>query len=194
MGERRVSQEAMEKATGHTSDYWFPKLDQIAKDELLTRTEIVMTFWRENDEKLSAWWAQMTAVEWERVRGRRKMNQSCSGLFQMSAQKTLPCSTMSAWDALISTDWLEGMKYEEGYEFDVEGAHLTVRAVRPGKLIRIWWEKEGNKSVLEIMFIASKEKCTLRFQHQKLAEEIEIEIFKKRWKSALGCVFEEIFQ
>lgn len=186
---RKVSDEAMIKATGHGPDHWYPILDEIAKDASLERKQIVTQLWRSNEDKLSAWWAQMTTVEWERVRGRRELNQSCTGDWQMSTQKTFAGDAMAAWDKVVSTDWLDGLRYEEGYEFSSDGVDFTVRAVRPGKLLRIWWTENGHKSTLEVMFTPAKEKCAVRFQHQKLGVESDVERFKQRWKGALADIF-----
>ena len=184
---RQITDAAMQKATGYGSEHWFPILDAMAEDGM-ERKDIVMKFWKTYDDDLSAWWAQMTTVEWERDRGRRVLNQSCSGSFQMSAQKTFVGDEMAAWDAVVTTDWLSGLKYQEGFEFSHDGYDLTVRAVRPGKMLRLWWQKDEYKSVLEVMFVPAKEKCAIRFQHQKLADEIDVDIFKNRWKAVLADI------
>ncbi len=175
----------MIEATGHGKDHWYPILEEYAKESSI-RKDVVMRLHNEHD--IIAWWAQMTAVEWERDTGRREMNQSCSGSYQFSTQKTYPGDESAAWEALVGTDWLEGMRFEEGHEFDVDGAHLTVRAVRPGKLVRIWWQDDRGKSVREIQFWPKKEKCALRFQHQKLPEESDIAPLKSRWQVALAAI------
>ena len=65
---RRVSEEAMVKATGHGKEHWYPILEEYAK-ETSVRKEIVMRLYEEHN--LFAWWAQMTEVEWERDTNRR---------------------------------------------------------------------------------------------------------------------------
>ncbi len=79
-GRAKISDAAMLKATGHGPDHWFPILDALSKAESV-RSELTKRFWRENQEKLSAWWAQMTTVEWERERGIRAVNQDGLGSF-----------------------------------------------------------------------------------------------------------------
>jgi hypothetical protein len=177
----------MIKATSHGKEHWYPILEEYSK-ETSVRKEIVMRLYEEHD--LDAWWAQMTAVEWERDTNRREMNQSCYGSYQFSTQKTYPGDLDAAWQAVVSQAWLEGMRFEEGYEFDIGDAHLTVRAVRPGKIVRIWWQEERGKSVLEIQFYPKNEKCAIRFQHQKLPEESDIAPLKSRWQSAIASILE----
>ncbi len=186
---RKISDEAMIKATGHGPDHWFPILDKLAKDEM-PRSELTMKFWRENEADLSAWWAQMTTVEWERERGLRQVNQSCDGDFQVGVQKVMPGDEMSTWQAVKSTNWLEGLVYEEGHQFDSHGVLCTVRAVRPGKMLRIWFGEGSEKSVLEVMFVPSKEKCAVRFRHHQLDSEAEVEISRARWKEVLSQIAE----
>ncbi len=182
----KISDEAMVKATGKGPDHWFPILDEMAQKES-KRSELTMRFWRENQDTVSQWWAQMTVVEWERDRGRRVVNQDCAGNFQMSASKTLPINPGEAWGALLAHDWLPGLVYEEGHEFTTsEGVQVTVRAVRPSKLLRLWWHGEVGKSTLEVMFFPAKEKTSVRFQHQKLPNESDVEIFKSRWRAVLS--------
>lgn len=130
----------------------------------------------------------MTTVEWERVRGIRVLNQTCEGDFQVGVQKVMPGDEMHAWGALTSTDWLKGLVYEEGHEFDFQNVHCTVRAVRPGKMLRIWFQEGEIKTVLEVMFVPSKEKCAIRFRHHKLPTEADVEISRARWKEALSNI------
>ena len=97
---------------------------------------------------------------------------------------------MAAWDAVVNTDWLEGLVCEEGHTFDHEGAKCTVRAARPGKMLRIWFEEENHKTVLEVMFVATKKKCAIRFRHHQLPDELDVEISRSRWKTALAEILE----
>lgn len=184
---RKISDEAMIKATGHGPDHWFPILDEYEKTAT-ERKQITMRLWKEHEDVLSAWWAQMTTVEWERERGKRELNQDCVGSWQMSAQKTFAGDEMAAWQAVTDADWLPGLVYEEGGEFVCEGVRVTVRAVRPGKLLRLWWHGEDGKSTIEMMFFPKKEKCAVRIQHQKLPRQDDVDVFKARWKDALAKI------
>lgn len=104
----------------------------------------------------------------------------------MSASKTLPLSVDEAWAALVKHDWLPGLVYDEGYEFVTEeGVKVTVRASREGKLLRLWWYGDAGRSTLEVMFFPAKMKTSMRFQHQKLPLESDVEMFKARWKQVL---------
>mgnify|MGYP001045616588 CR=1 FL=1 len=186
---QEISEEAMIKATGYGKEHWYPILEELAKNAA-ERKEITMGLWKGYEKHLSAWWAQMVTVTWERDTKRRVMNQSCYGDFQFSVSKTYPGDEHATWNALSTTDWLDGMVWEEGAEFTTDCGTATVRAVRPGKILRIWWlgHGEGPKSVLEVQLWPKGEKCSLRFQHQKLPEDKYIEPLKARWQDALELI------
>ena len=183
---REISEAAMVNATGHGKEHWYPIIEELAKSAS-ERKEITMGLWKSHDEHLSAWWAQMVTVTWERDTGQRVLNQSCFGDYQFSVSKTFAGDEHLTWAGLAGTDWLEGMVWEEGAEFTTDVGKATVRAVRPGNLLRIWWHGHGEapKSVLEVQLWPKGEKCALRFQHQKLPNEEDIEPLKARWRTAL---------
>ena len=106
----------------------------------------------------------------------------------MSVQRTFPGTEMAAWDSLVSNNWLEGLTFNEGDEFKVDGHDVTVRAVRPGKLLRLWWQQGDEKSVIEVMLIPTKDKCAIRYRHYDLAEQGDVDIYRARWKDVLADI------
>jgi hypothetical protein len=96
----RVSDEAVKKATGKTWDSWFALLDK-AGGKKMNHMEIahfLSTRYISN-----GWWAQMVTVEYERVQGKRKVNENEDG-FLVAVHKTvaLPVSKLEkAWQKVL---------------------------------------------------------------------------------------------
>lgn len=80
-----VSDAATRKATGHGLAHWFAILDAFGTTHGHTKTvDYLYTSF-----KLKAWHGQMIVVTWERARGLRQENQSCTGDFQVSVSRAI---------------------------------------------------------------------------------------------------------
>jgi hypothetical protein len=73
------------KSTGHDLAHWFKVLDGFGKSHGHTRAAEHLY----SEHKVSAWHAQMITITWERARGLRQENQSCTGTFQVSVSRAL---------------------------------------------------------------------------------------------------------
>jgi hypothetical protein len=120
------------KKTGHGYDHWFAVLDAFgapAKGHTASAAHLY------NDHGVPGWHCQMIAVEYERARGLRAMNQSCAGDFQVNVSKTVPVPAAEAVDALASprrrAAWLKGADASLGRAL---GAALTGPKARPIKV------------------------------------------------------------
>ncbi len=71
------------KSTGHDLGYWFKVLDKFGKANGHTKAAEYLYA----EHKVQGWHAQMITVTWERARGLRKENQSCTGTFQVSVSR-----------------------------------------------------------------------------------------------------------
>lgn len=104
-----VSEESVRKHTGHGLGHWFAVLDAFGA-ATLGHTAIAAHLHK--DLGLPGWYAQGITVAYERARGLRQMNQSCTGKFQVSVSRTVPVSVAEVADALRSAArraaWLEG--------------------------------------------------------------------------------------
>ncbi len=186
---REVSEEAMIKASGHGREHWYPILDELSTQHE-KRSDLTKAFHAEYSVSVSAWWCQMITVQWERDRGRRVLNESCTGSFQVSASKTIAGDEHLVWAKLLAAPWLPDSDLSEGAEFTSGDARCVVRAARPGKMLRIWWYDHANnhKSVVELSLWPAGEKTSLRFRHHDLPLESDVEPMRARWKDALGVI------
>lgn len=104
-----VSNAAAIKRTGHGLDYWFKVLDRFGTGHGHTKTAQYL----HSTHKLPGWYAQSITVTWERARGLRQENQSCTGAFQVSVSRSI-AATVDALADLINgagtrKRWLEGV-------------------------------------------------------------------------------------
>lgn len=73
------------KSTGHDLEYWFKVLDKFGKANGHTKAAEYLY----SEHQVQAWHAQMITVTWERSRGLRQENQSCTGTFQVSVSRSI---------------------------------------------------------------------------------------------------------
>ncbi len=72
------------KSTGHDLEYWFKVLDKFG-----TKNHAKAADYLYSEHKVKAWHGQMITVTWERARGLRQENQSCTGTFQVSVSRAI---------------------------------------------------------------------------------------------------------
>jgi len=80
-----LSNRAAIKSTGHDLAYWFRILDEFGKGHGHTRAAEYLYA----EHKVRPWHGQMITVTWERARGLRQENQSCTGTFQVSVSRAI---------------------------------------------------------------------------------------------------------
>lgn len=177
----RISDDAVRRATGRGWDAWFTLLDAWGCADM-DHASVARRLAAETD--LSGWWAQTVTVAYERARGRRKLGQSKRG-WQFSVQKTLPVDAGQAWEAVVSQGWLPAEGVEEGATFDIDGSPVTVRAVRPGKLLRLWWHHTDGRSTLEVQLTPRGGRTAVRFLQSGLPRQGMVEAWRTRWKAVL---------
>ncbi|MEO8499721.1 MAG: hypothetical protein ABI565_02310 [Vicinamibacteria bacterium] len=73
------------KSTGHDLEYWFRILDKFGKTHGHTKAAEYL----HAEHRVPAWHGQMITVTWERRRGLRQENQSCTGAFQVSVSRAI---------------------------------------------------------------------------------------------------------
>ncbi len=81
-----LSNHAAIKSTGHDLEHWFKILDTFGKNNGHTKAAEYLY----SEHRVQAWHAQMITVTWERARGLRQENQSCTGTFQVSVSRSIP--------------------------------------------------------------------------------------------------------
>lgn len=171
MGSSRASDEAVCAATGRRWCEWFAILDAdgAARMEHARIARLV----RESYDA-SHWWAQTVAVEYERERGLREVNQAARG-YQVSVSRTLPAPAEELFEA-----W-----EDERRRFAWLGAVMKVRRATPNVSMRL--ETGGAGSDLSVHFYPKDEsRCQVVVQQIKLPDRASVESQRTFWKGALG--------
>ncbi|HEY8108672.1 MAG TPA: DUF4287 domain-containing protein [Patescibacteria group bacterium] len=185
----RISDEAVEKATGKRPKQWFALIDKAGGAELAHK-EIARYLY--DEQGVAGWWAQMITVEYERSRGKREVGETADVGFEVGVHKTVEISKAAAWKAVTSTNWMSRWLYAtprlvEGRPFNNEKVAGEVRVVQPGEKIRLAWKPTGweRSSTVQILVqTAPSGKTRLAFHHEKLADAKMRERMRAHWKAA----------
>ena len=100
-----ISEESVLKKTGHGLDHWFGVLDAFGA---ATKGHTAAAAHLYDAHGVPGWHAQGITVAYERARGLRDVNQTCTGKFQVSVSKTIPATVAEVAEALKSAAWLQG--------------------------------------------------------------------------------------
>jgi hypothetical protein len=168
-----TSNDAVKKRTGRTWAEWCAVLDAIGAAQL-THREIVRLL--RDKYCADARWSQLITVGYERLRGRRRVNQRAHG-FAVSASKTVAApaaAVFAAWkQPRRRARWMSGVK-------------LTIRKAIPSRLLLITCEHGTN---LEVRITAKgAAKSVISVDHTKLPSAEEAAVRKVCWAQMLAAL------
>jgi hypothetical protein len=168
-----LSDESVKKATGRTWTMWVGLLD---KADAKAMSHPVLTKHIRATYETTAWWTQMVAVGYERIRGLRAQGQQRSGDWSVSKSKTVgvPLAKLyAAFNARGRAKWMDGVK-------------LTTRGATPNKSMRLSWD---DGSPIDVGFIAKGEsKSQVALDHRKLASKAEADRMRAFWTERLNAL------
>lgn len=192
--QRKISDDAVRKATGKGWDEWFALLDSEGAAALPHKQ--IARLLHEKEYIASAWWCQMVTVEYERARGKRELGGTENAAFQIGVQKTLPLTQEQAWDLITRPEglalWLGTLpclRWEKGSPYETaEGTRGEIRSFTPSKHIRLTWQPPGfsSPSTLQVSLESSGKKTALRFHQEKLASAEIREQMRSHWREVLA--------
>jgi hypothetical protein len=194
--EQKISDAAVEKATGHDWAHWMGVLENWGAKK---RPHKQIAAYLQEEHGLSPWWAQTVTVEYEKDRGLRKTGQVAGGGYQVGVTKTLDLTPEEAWKRFMGSkglvDWLgQGApkKLQEGQEFTLEdGAQVQVRVVKPGSHVRLFWQPPDwkKRSVLQVRLVErAGERTAVTFHHEDLPQQKSREEMRAHWKARLEAL------
>lgn len=170
MSDTDISNEAVQKATGKEWREWFSVLDA---EDSTAKPHKEIAAWLSENYDISGWWAQMVTVQYERERGMREIHEKKDG-FEASKSKTINVSIdklYKAWaDEKQRTAWLDD-------------AGFRVRKANKNKSIRITWHDDTN--VVAGFYAKGTEKTQLTIQHNKLANQDDVQQRKAYWQKQI---------
>ena len=171
-----ISDASAVKATGRGFDHWFAVLDAFgapAKGHTASAAHLRM------DHGVRGWHAQMITVAYERSRGLRSLNQSCTGEFQVGVSKAVAGTVEDVVAAMRGKGWLEGADPELARAWP-DPAPWTMK--RPGDAkLRFKW----GAGAVEIRVTAKKNGATVVVDNMKLADATHVERRRSQWRAAL---------
>ena len=175
MSTPRISNEAVQNATGKSWDAWFELLHEIGAAEL-SHPEIAARL--VDKYGVPAWWSQSITVEFERSIGRREMGQTNAGEYGATTSKTLPGDM---------DDVLQGWQEQVGATRQFDGVALAADPeVTKTDKWRYWRVSlvDGTRVLVNISD-KSTGKALLQVNHEKLPDKVAVERWKSYWKEIL---------
>lgn len=168
----RIGDEAIKNATGRTRKSWFSLLDK-AGAKKMSHTEIAGFL--STSYIPSGWWAQMVTVEYERERGRRKVNENEDG-FLVSVHKTVEMSV-----ARLEKEWKK-----LALSRVVAHKHLIqLPTISKRRLLRY---KADVGNILVYFDERGKGKSRIMVESAKLPSRAMVEENREFWKKALANI------
>ena len=195
MTSAKMSDDAVQKATGHPWSHWFDRLDALDATSMSHKDIAHHLHTREG---VSGWWAQSITVAYERARGMRAVGETTRG-FQVSKQKTFLPDASRAWELLTSAEglaaWLgagapDALHESQTFALD-SGVHVTVRGIRYGESIRLGWnppQHDPTQVVIAWVQTSNSGKGTIAFSHENLPDAQAREVARARWTDALKAL------
>ena len=165
-----ISDEKVKAATGRNWMGWLVILNR-ANANAMPHSEIAKLLGEKYG--VPSWWRQMIAVEYERARGGRKVNERPGGTFSVTITKVMPVSLpklfAAATDPKLRDNWFPKGAFEESSK-------------TKDKYWRGKWKKDGR---LEFGFYAKGEgKAQIALESSKLASADTVEKERATWKKA----------
>ncbi len=168
-----VSNEAAKKRTGRDWAEWCTLLDKEGAEKLSHReiARLIHEKYHGGD-----WWSQMITVGYERLRGRREVNQRIGG-FAVCASKTIAApaaAAFAAWtDARRRARWLAGVK-------------LIIRKATAPKAVQLTCD--DGTSIEVVITARGRGRCVVAVDHTRLADAQQVAERRHCWKEMLAAL------
>jgi uncharacterized protein YndB with AHSA1/START domain len=166
--EPRVSDEAVQRATGRTWPGWFKLLDGW---DATKRAHPEIARWLSSEHAVDGWWAQGITVSYEQARGMRAPGERPDG-FSVTASKTVAVPV----ERLFAT-----VTEEELRERWLPGAPMSLRTATAPRSARYDWE-EGPTRVVFGFIDKGEAKSQVALEHERLPDADAAEGMKAWWR------------
>ncbi|HSH46423.1 MAG TPA: SRPBCC domain-containing protein [Longimicrobiales bacterium] len=195
----RISDEAVQEATGRTWSQWREWLDTQGAGDMPHRDIVALL--RDTAGLESRWWQQMVSNTYEHLTGRRIRGETAEAGFQVGVQRTVAVGHQRMWDVLTSPEglrwWLGdgagAVQLSEGARYELaDGSSGQVRVVRPGGHLRVTWHPEGwpRPSTIQARVMPKGEKTVVGFHEEHLPGPGEREERRTHFRAALDRLVE----
>ncbi|HKI03318.1 MAG TPA: DUF4287 domain-containing protein [Thermoanaerobaculia bacterium] len=182
-----VNDESARKKTGHGLDHWFAVLDAFgaaAKGHTATAAYL------HQEHGVPGWHSQGITVAYERARGLRERNQSCTGSFQVSVSKTVATTVDEVAEALRNAEhrnaWLQGSDPAL-----IEAIEAAFKGAKPREVKTkgnyAWLRFPWDGSTVEIRITAKpKGGASVVADNQNVGGLEQVEQRRAQWRVALA--------
>ena len=182
-----ISEKSVLKKTGHGLDHWFAVLDAFGA---ATKGHTATAAHLYDAHGVPGWHSQGITVAYERARGLRQVNQSCTGTFQVSVTKTVPATVAEVADALKSAerraDWLAGADPGLAQALDAAFTGEKPREVKTkANGDQAWLRFRWDGRTVEIRIMAKPKGASVVADNQDLADGEQVEERRATWRTAL---------
>lgn len=182
-----VSEEGVRTKTGHDLDHWFAVLDAFGAAAKGHTASAALLY---EEHGVPGWYAQGITVAYERARGLREVNQSCSGTFQVSVSKRVPVPVAEVIDALKSADrraaWLQGADTRLAQALDAAFTGDKPREVKTKGSDQAWLRFPWDGATVVIYINGKPKGSSVVADTSKLAGTEEVEERRAQWRVALA--------
>lgn len=196
-GPARISDDAVQRATGRTWDEWIRWLDERGATAM-SHKEIVVLL-REQGGVESGWWQQMVTVGYERAKGLRVEGQTAEVGFEIGVTRTVPLPPGEVWRRLTGPEgvraWLgdaPALRFEVGEAYHLaDGTTGEVRVAVAGGRLRITRRPNGypRATTVQLRVTPKGEKTVVAFHEEHLPNAEEREARRAQYRAAIEAIF-----
>lgn len=181
-----LSDEAARNKTGHGLDHWFAVLDAFGA---ATKGHTAAARYLHAEHGVPGWHSQGITVAYERTRGLRDVNQSCTGTFQVNVSKTVPATVAVVVDAFRNADqrhaWLQGADPELAAALDAAFEGPKPREIKTKGSDYAWLRFPWDGRTVEIRITAKPKGASVVADNANLADAGQVEQRREQWRAAL---------
>jgi len=184
-----VSDEAARKKTGFGHDHWFAVLDTFGA---AVKGHTAAAAHLHEEHGIPGWHAQGITVAYERARGLREVNQSCTGTFQVNVSKTVPAPVAVVIEALTNAaqraQWLAGADPGLTQALNAAFTGDKPREVKTKGADYAWLRFPWDGSKVEIRITGKPTGASVVADNGNLASPEQVEPRRAQWRAALEAL------
>jgi hypothetical protein len=171
-----MSDEAIQRRTGHGWEHWFDLIDGAGMGE---RSHRDIAEWLRSEHRVPGWDSQSITLSYERARGGRAVGEKADG-FAVTASKTVNVPVERLFDGFTHPD------VQRSWLLDGELNERT--ATRPRSARYDW----GDGATRVVVGFDSKgpKKSVVALEHQRLPDAEEAERMKAYWRERVAALKE----
>jgi hypothetical protein len=171
----RVSDAAVQQATGRSRGEWFGLLDAWGGAE---RAHRELAAWLGSEHGVDGWWAQTITVDYEQARGLRQPGARRDGSYEVNVTRTIAAPAARVFEAVVDPGERERW---------APGAALHERTAQPGRSARFDWE-DGATRVIFGFTGRGPERSQVALTHERVPDGATADRLREYWRERLEAL------